>query len=120
MNKDKADQLIVKYSQKIFGFAMKKAFSYDEAEELSGEMLKEVYLSFLKNQEIVNKVKLKIACAIFLTLCYFSPAVSGIIEKELNTPFDFSDQPSKTEAHWTRDKNVRDVQKKPRRCHKAH
>ena len=54
MEKQKADKLIVKYSQKIFGFAMKKAFSYDEAEELSGEMLKEVYLSFLKACEIVN------------------------------------------------------------------
>lgn len=54
MEKQKADKLIVKYSQKIFGFAMKKAFSYEEAEELSGEMLKEVYLSFLKAEDIVN------------------------------------------------------------------
>lgn len=54
MEKQRADKLIIKYSQKIFGFAMKKAFSYDEAEELSGEMLKEVYLSFLKAKEIVN------------------------------------------------------------------
>ena len=30
-------------------------------------------------------------------------------EKQLNTPFDFSDQPNKKEAHWSRDKNVRDV-----------
>ena len=54
MEKQKADKLIVRYSQKIFGFAMKKAFSYEEAEELSGEMLKEVYLSFLKAEGIVN------------------------------------------------------------------
>ncbi|MBP5602219.1 MAG: sigma-70 family RNA polymerase sigma factor [Treponema sp.] len=54
MEKQKADKLILKYSQKIFGFAMKKAFSYEEAEELSGEMLKEVYLSFLKAEDIVN------------------------------------------------------------------
>ncbi len=78
----------------------------------------------------------------FLTLCYLSPAASGLTqedtmprphnkedllkaaeenyealmnlidgltEKELNTPFDFSGQPSKKEAHWSRDKNVRDV-----------
>lgn len=30
-------------------------------------------------------------------------------EKELNTPFDFSGSPSKKEAHWKRDKNLRDV-----------
>ena len=35
--------------------------------------------------------------------------VDGLTEKELNTPFDFSGQPSKKEAHWSRDKNVRDV-----------
>ena len=35
--------------------------------------------------------------------------IDGLTEKELNTPFDFSGQPSKKEAHWSRDKNVRDV-----------
>ena len=35
--------------------------------------------------------------------------IDGLTEKELNTPFDFSGQPNKKEAHWSRDKNVRDV-----------
>ena len=35
--------------------------------------------------------------------------IDGMTEKELNTPFDFSNQPGKKEAHWSRDKNVRDV-----------
>ena len=35
--------------------------------------------------------------------------IDGLSEKELNTPFDFSGEPSKKEAHWSRDKNVRDV-----------
>ena len=35
--------------------------------------------------------------------------IDGMSEKELNTPFDFSNEPSKKEAHWSRDKNVRDV-----------
>ena len=35
--------------------------------------------------------------------------IDGLSEKELKTPFDFSGQPSKKEAHWSRDKNVRDV-----------
>ena len=55
MNKKAADQIIVEFSKKIFGFAMKKAFSYDEAEELCGEMLKEVYLSLLQADNVVNK-----------------------------------------------------------------
>lgn len=55
MNKKAADQIIVEFSKKIFGFAMKKAFSYDEAEELCGEMLKEVYLSLLQVDKVVNK-----------------------------------------------------------------
>lgn len=30
-------------------------------------------------------------------------------EKELATPFDFAEDEKKKEAHWRRDKNVRDV-----------
>lgn len=54
MEKQKADKLILKFSSKVYGFAVKKSFSYDEAEELSAEMLKEVYLSMLKAGDIVN------------------------------------------------------------------
>ena len=54
MEKEKADKLIVKFSSKVYGFAVKKSFSYDEAEELSGEMLKELYLSMLHAEDIVN------------------------------------------------------------------
>ena len=35
--------------------------------------------------------------------------ISRMTEAQLNTPFDFSDEPNKKEAHWSRDKNVRDV-----------
>lgn len=35
--------------------------------------------------------------------------IDDMSEKELNTPFDFSGEPSKKEAHWSRDKNVRDI-----------
>ena len=54
MNKQQADELIVKYLPKIYGFAMKKAFSFDEAEELSSDIVMEVYLSFLSANEILN------------------------------------------------------------------
>ena len=54
MEKQKADKLILKFSSKVYGFAVKKSYSYDEAEELSAEMLKEVYFSMLQTDDIVN------------------------------------------------------------------
>ena len=35
--------------------------------------------------------------------------ISNMTENQMNTPFDFSGDASKKEAHWARDKNVRDV-----------
>ena len=35
--------------------------------------------------------------------------IASLSEKELSTPFDFSGDPKKTEAHWKRDKNLRDL-----------
>lgn len=35
--------------------------------------------------------------------------ISGLTEKELTTPFDFSNNGKKKEAHWKRDKNLRDI-----------
>lgn len=34
---------------------------------------------------------------------------SSLSEKELSTPFDFSGDVKKKEAHWNRDKNLRDI-----------
>lgn len=35
--------------------------------------------------------------------------ISGLTENELSTPFDFSNDVKKKEAHWKRDKNLRDI-----------
>lgn len=35
--------------------------------------------------------------------------ISELTEKELSTPFDFSADEKKKEAHWKRDKNLRDI-----------
>lgn len=35
--------------------------------------------------------------------------IASLSEKELNTEFDFSDDPKRTERHWGRDKNLRDI-----------
>ncbi len=54
MIKEKADKLIIEYSPKIYGFAVKKAFSLEESEELAAEMVKEVYLSLLEANKVFN------------------------------------------------------------------
>ena len=54
MDKQKADQIITEYMQKLYGFAIKKTYSYDEAEELCAEIIKEVYSSLLKAREVIN------------------------------------------------------------------
>ncbi len=54
MNKQQADSLIVEYLPKIYGFAMKKAFSFEEAEEISSDIVEEVYRSLLSAKEILN------------------------------------------------------------------
>ena len=54
MDKQRADELIVKYLKKIYGFATKKTFSYQEAEELSSDIVAEVYMSFLSAREEVE------------------------------------------------------------------
>ncbi len=54
MEKTKADAIISEYLQKIYGFAYKKSFSYDEAEEIASEMTVEVYRSLLSSDEVIN------------------------------------------------------------------
>lgn len=54
MEKQKADDTITLYLEKIYGFAFKKAYSYDEAEELASEMTAEVYTSLLNSNDIIN------------------------------------------------------------------
>lgn len=54
MDKQKADSIITEYFHPIYGYAVKKSFSYDEAEDLCAEIVKEVYLSLLKAKEISN------------------------------------------------------------------
>ncbi len=54
MDKSKADSIITEYLPKIYGFAIKKAFSYDEAEDLCGDIVQEVYLALLRAGEIHN------------------------------------------------------------------
>ena len=35
--------------------------------------------------------------------------ISNLTKKELDTPFDFSKDEKKKEAHWKRDTNLRDI-----------
>lgn len=54
MDKQRADQIITEYFQKIYGFAIKKCYSYEEAEELCSEILQEVYTSLRRAEEVIN------------------------------------------------------------------
>lgn len=54
MKKEIADQIITEYLPKLYGFAVKKCFTYSEAEDLCSEIVFEVYRSLLKSEEIVN------------------------------------------------------------------
>lgn len=54
MDKQKVDEIITKYLKKIYGFAIKKAFSYDEADDLCSDIIHEVYISLLKSDEVIN------------------------------------------------------------------
>ncbi len=54
MDKQTADNLITAYLPKIYGFAIKKAFSYAEAEDLCADIVAEVYASLRKTDGIVN------------------------------------------------------------------
>lgn len=54
MEKQIADQIITEYLPKIYGFAMKKSFSYDEAEDLCADIVQVVYHSLLKSKDIMN------------------------------------------------------------------
>lgn len=54
MEKQEADKIITEYLPKIYGFAMKKAFDFAEAEELCAEMTMQVYQSLRNAEEIYN------------------------------------------------------------------
>ena len=54
MDKQTADRLITEYLPKLYGFAVKEAFSYAEVDELCADIVAEVYTSLRKADEIVN------------------------------------------------------------------
>ena len=43
MDKQKADEILTEYLPKIYGFAIKKAFSYAEAEDICADIVEELY-----------------------------------------------------------------------------
>ncbi|HBN83785.1 MAG TPA: hypothetical protein DDZ89_08060, partial [Clostridiales bacterium] len=54
MNKQEAEEIIVEYLPKVYGFAIKKSFSYDEAEDLCSDIISGLYPSLLSAKEIYN------------------------------------------------------------------
>ena len=54
MKKQCADNLILQYREKIFGFALEKMRNISQAQELASDIVCETYKSFLKSDNIVN------------------------------------------------------------------
>lgn len=54
MDKQKADEILTEYLPKIYGFAIKKAFSYAEAEDICADIVEDLYKSLIKANEIYN------------------------------------------------------------------
>ena len=54
MEKQVADAIITQYLPKIYGFAIKKSFSYEEAEDLCAEIVHEAYRSLRAAKEVLN------------------------------------------------------------------
>ncbi|MEG6612125.1 sigma-70 family RNA polymerase sigma factor [Pseudoclostridium thermosuccinogenes] len=54
MNRRKADEIITEYLTKLYGFAIRKSFSYVEAEELCSDIICELYSSLLRADEVYN------------------------------------------------------------------
>lgn len=54
MNKQFADETILQYQKKIYGFALGKLHNIAQAEELASDIACEVYLSLLNSDNIVN------------------------------------------------------------------
>ncbi len=67
MKKQRADELISQYKDKIFGFALGKMRDISSAEELAADIVCEVYSSFLKSKEIGNPAGYvyRIACNVY-------------------------------------------------------
>ena len=54
MSKQDADKHIFEYLDKIFGFSLDKMKNIEQAQELASDIVYQVYLSFLKKDDIVN------------------------------------------------------------------
>ena len=54
MDRDAADRLITAYLPKLYGFAMNRAFSYSEAEEICAAVVEEVYASLLRAETVIH------------------------------------------------------------------
>ena len=54
MIKQDADKYIFEYLDKIFGFSLDKMKNIEQAQELASDIVYQVYLSFLKKDDIIN------------------------------------------------------------------
>lgn len=89
MNKQKADGLITEYLPKVYGFAVTKCFSYDEAEDLCADIISELYRSLLIADEIynINGYVWRISEHVFSKFVSSKKKHQGISIDEMDIPF---------------------------------
>lgn len=103
MEKHKVDGLMADYTQKLFGFALKKTRNIDEAEELAARLTLEVYAALLKADEVVNPdgYVWRVACHIFAR--YVEEAHRGahrsLDDIPLTAPDDFTERVTNEEEY---------------------
>ena len=54
MDKQSANRIIEQYFKKIYGYSIKKCFSYDEAEELCAAIGAQLWAALLKTDTLTN------------------------------------------------------------------
>lgn len=103
MEKHKVDGLMTDYTQKLFGFALKKTRSIDEAEELAARLTLEVYAALLQADEVVNPdgYVWRVACHTFAR--YVGEAHRGahrsLDDISLAAPDDFTERVANEEEY---------------------
>lgn len=90
MEKQEADRIITEYLPKIYGFAARKCYTYDETEELSADIVQEVYLSLRRAEEVVNPEGYvwRISEHVFARYVAFKKRYLGVSLEGVEIPFE--------------------------------
>lgn len=88
MDKQNADLIITEYYRKLYGFALSKTASIDEAEELASRAVLEVYSTLLTANDIsnINGYIYRIACNVYAKYVSESKESAHLALETVNVP----------------------------------